>query len=197
MIPRHLLSFRTAGSVRCLVRALAHVTVRRSMPHASYRFSQNRSSNTSRHQCETSCFTTITPSTGIRVANSKYSSTTHPCRCCGIRVGTSGGTCWVSRSASRRPSFRAANINTARARGIYLFRSEYIFDLERAVIVETPQLGYAAYLFSKSSSVPEFLAIYASTSREDILQNRSNVSENLGFLCRLIHGASPRNWLKE
>ena len=44
---------------------------------------------------------------------------------------------------------------------------------------------------------PEFLAIYASTSREDILQNRSNVSENLGFLCRLIHGASPRNWLKE
>jgi len=84
-----------------------------------------------------------------------------------------------------------------RARRIYLFRSEYIFDLERAVIVETPQLGYATYLFSKPASVPEFLAIYASTSREDILQNRSNVSENLGFLCRLIHGVSPRNWLKE
>ena len=84
-----------------------------------------------------------------------------------------------------------------RARRIYLFRSEYIFDLERAVIVETPQLGYATYLFSKPASVPEFLAIYASTNREDILQNRSNVSENLGFLCRLIHGVSPRNWLKE
>jgi hypothetical protein len=36
-----------------------------------------------------------------------------------------------------------------RARRIYLFRDEYIFELERAVVVETPQLGNATYLFAK------------------------------------------------
>ena len=45
-----------------------------------------------------------------------------------------------------------------RARRLYLFRSEYIFDLEKAVIVEIPQLGHATYLFSKPASMTEFLA---------------------------------------
>src|ERR1019366_975539 len=31
----------------------------------------------------------------------------------------------------------------SRARRIYLFREEYIFDVEKAVVVETPQLGHA------------------------------------------------------
>jgi hypothetical protein len=84
-----------------------------------------------------------------------------------------------------------------RARRLYLFRSEYIFDLERAVIVETPQLGHATYLFSKPPSMSEFLAIYSKVAREDILRNRSNVAEILGFLGRLIHGLKPRGWLKE
>lgn len=84
-----------------------------------------------------------------------------------------------------------------RARHTYLFRSEYIFDLERAVVVETPQLGHATYLFSKPVSMAEFLAVYSLVGREDILQNRSNVAERLGFLGRLIHGVSPRGWLKE
>lgn len=82
-------------------------------------------------------------------------------------------------------------------RHLYLFRSEYIFDLERAVVVETPQLGHATYLFSRPSTMADFLASYRLTTREDILQNRNNVSEYLGFLCRLIHGRSPHSWLKE
>jgi hypothetical protein len=36
-----------------------------------------------------------------------------------------------------------------RARRIYLFRDEDIFELERAVVVETPQVGNATYLFAK------------------------------------------------
>src|SRR4029077_9703953 len=84
-----------------------------------------------------------------------------------------------------------------RARCLYLFRSEYIFDLERAVVVETPQLGHATYLFSKPASMSEFLAIYSKVAREDILRNRSNVAERLGFLGRLIHGLKPRGWLNE
>ena len=84
-----------------------------------------------------------------------------------------------------------------RARRLYLFRSEYIFDLERATIVEMPQLGHATYLFSKPTSMSEFLAIYGSVTKEDIRHNRGNVAERLGFLGRLIHGSNPRAWLKE
>jgi len=84
-----------------------------------------------------------------------------------------------------------------RARFLYLFRSEYIFDLEKAVIVETPQLGHATYLFSKPASMPDFLAIYCGVTREEILHNRGNVAEKLGFLGRLIHGLNPLAWCKE
>lgn len=84
-----------------------------------------------------------------------------------------------------------------RARRLYLFQSEYIFDLERAVIAETPQLGHATYLFSKPVNMTEFLTIYGRVAREDIRHNRANVAERLGFLGRLIHGSNPRAWLKE
>ena len=84
-----------------------------------------------------------------------------------------------------------------RARHVYLFRSEYIFDLERAVAVETPQLWHATYLFSKPASMTNFLVTYSLVGREDILQNRSNSAEKLGFLGRLIHGVRPSGWLKE
>ncbi len=84
-----------------------------------------------------------------------------------------------------------------RSRRLYLFRSEYIFDLENVTVVETPQLGHATYLFTKPADMSLFLAVYASVTKEDIRQNRDNVAEKLGFLGRLIHGANPRAWLKE
>lgn len=84
-----------------------------------------------------------------------------------------------------------------RARHVYLFRSEYIFDLETTVIVETPQLGHASYLFSKPVNMTEFLAVYGSVTKDDIRHNRGNVGERLGFLGRLIHGHNPRAWMKE
>ena len=84
-----------------------------------------------------------------------------------------------------------------RARRVYLFRSEYIFDLERATIVEMPQLGHATYLFSKAISMSDFLAVYGSVTKEDIRHNHGNVAERLGFLGRLVHGHNPRAWVKE
>lgn len=84
-----------------------------------------------------------------------------------------------------------------RARRLYLFRSEYIFDLERAVIVETPQLGHATYLFSRPASVTEFLSVYGKVTKEVIRHNRGNLAERLGFLGRLIHGHNPRAWMKD
>jgi hypothetical protein len=84
-----------------------------------------------------------------------------------------------------------------RARRIYLFRDEYIFDLERAVAIETPQLGNATYVFSKPRNMNGFLALYSSVSKDDIRRNRENTAERLGFLGRVIHGNNPKHWMTD
>jgi short chain dehydrogenase len=84
-----------------------------------------------------------------------------------------------------------------RARRLYLFRTEYIFDLEAVVIVETPQLGHATYLFSKPANMPEFLATYGEVTKHAVRHNRGNVAERLGFLGRVIHGHNQQAWIKE
>ena len=83
-----------------------------------------------------------------------------------------------------------------RARRLYLFRDEYIFDLLRLIAVEIPQLGHATYLFSKPESIEAFLAAYTTTTKEAIRRNRANVAEKLGFLGRVVHGSNPRIWLR-
>jgi len=84
-----------------------------------------------------------------------------------------------------------------RARRVYLFRDEYIFDVEKAVVIETPQLGHATYVFAKPRNMESFLLLYARTRKNDIRRNRDNTAERLGFLGRIIHGTNPRVWLKE
>jgi len=81
-----------------------------------------------------------------------------------------------------------------RARHVYLFRDEYIFDLERAVVAETPQLGHATYIFAKPRSMEGFLATYTKITKDDIRHNRDNVAAKLGFLGRIIHGADHNAW---
>ncbi|HWS96618.1 MAG TPA: hypothetical protein VN620_09110 [Candidatus Methylomirabilis sp.] len=84
-----------------------------------------------------------------------------------------------------------------RAHRIYLFRDEYIFDVEKAVVVETPQLGHATYVFAKPRNMDSFLALYTRITKDDIRRNRNNAAERLGFLGRVIHGTNQRAWLKE
>jgi hypothetical protein len=84
-----------------------------------------------------------------------------------------------------------------RARRIYLFRDEYIFDVEKAVVVETPQLGHATYVFAKPRNMDNFLALYTKVTKEDIRQNRDNAAEKLRFRGRVIHGNNPKAWLTE
>jgi hypothetical protein len=84
-----------------------------------------------------------------------------------------------------------------RARRTYLFREEYIFDLEKAVVVETPQLGHATYVFAKPRNMDNFLALYTKITKDDVRRNRNNAAEQLGFLGRVIHGTNPRAWVKE
>jgi hypothetical protein len=84
-----------------------------------------------------------------------------------------------------------------RARRLYLFREEYIFDLAKVIAVETPQLGHATYLFAKPPSMEAFLAAYIRVSKDDVRRNRGSAAEQLGFLGRVVHGANPLAWLKE
>ena len=84
-----------------------------------------------------------------------------------------------------------------RARRIYFFRNEYIFDVEKAAVVESPQLGHATYVFAKPRNMDSFLALYTKITKDDIRRNHNNAAERLGFLGRVIHGTNPRVWLKE
>ena len=84
-----------------------------------------------------------------------------------------------------------------RARRLYLFRSEFIFEVASGMVVETPQLGHATYIFGKPRSMETFLALYTRVSKEDIRGNRENVAARLGFLGRIVHGINPHAWAKE
>jgi hypothetical protein len=84
-----------------------------------------------------------------------------------------------------------------RAWRLYLFREEYIFFDVGGVVVETPQLGHATYLFAKPASMEGFLALYIRANKEDIRANRNNVAERLGFLGRVVHGVNSPAWVKE
>jgi len=86
---------------------------------------------------------------------------------------------------------------SGRARRIYLFRNEYIFDVEKAVVVETPQLGHATYVFAKPRSMDSFLSLYTKITKDEIRRNRDSAAEKLGFLGRVVHGSNPQAWLKD
>ena len=84
-----------------------------------------------------------------------------------------------------------------RAAKMYLYRDEYIFDLERAIVVEVPEVGHATYVFAKPNEIDHFVRVYATTTKDDIRKNRDGIAERLRFLGRVMHGANPRTWLRE
>jgi hypothetical protein len=84
-----------------------------------------------------------------------------------------------------------------RTRKMFLFRDEYIFELERAIVVEVPQQGHATYVFCRPANLDQWVRSYARAAKDDIRQNRANAAEQLGFLGRVMHGRNPRSWLRE
>ena len=81
-----------------------------------------------------------------------------------------------------------------RAERIYLFRDEYLFLFPSALVAETPQAGHATYLFSRPENMDQFFRLYAATSREEILRNRNNSADRLGYLSRVVHGPDKKGW---
>jgi hypothetical protein len=98
-----------------------------------------------------------------------------------------------------RPDYNPFFYNelSRRARRIYLFGDEYVFEVERAIVVETPRLGHATYVFARPRNVDNFLALYTKTSKTEIRRNGDNIAERLGFLERIVHTVNPRVWLNE
>jgi hypothetical protein len=84
-----------------------------------------------------------------------------------------------------------------RSRRLYLFRNEYVFELDKIVVVETPQLGHATYIFAKPRNMENFLTMYTRSTKDDIRHNRDNIAERLRFLGRIVHGVNPRVWLTD
>ena len=116
-----------------------------------------------------------------------------------IQVGCLGTTQLQRGQINWQPTYDALFLRelSKRARRFYLFRNEYILELERCVVIETPQPGHATYLFSKPRTMEEFLAVYVTCTKGEIRRNCGNLAEKLRFLGRIAHGTNPRTWLKE
>jgi hypothetical protein len=84
-----------------------------------------------------------------------------------------------------------------RARTMFLFREEYIFECEALLVVERPQIGHATYLFAKPAELRAFAGLYARTSKRAIRENRDGVAEALKFVGRIMHGKASSRWLSQ
>ena len=84
-----------------------------------------------------------------------------------------------------------------RTRKMFLTGAEYVFELERAIVVEVPEQGHATYIFSRPANLEEWVREYARTPKDDIRNNRTNAAERLGFIGRVMHGRNPRAWLRD
>ena len=84
-----------------------------------------------------------------------------------------------------------------RAKRLYLFRDEYIFLTQNAVVVETPHAGHATYIFSAPNQMESFLHTYMRTSKQAIRDNQENCADRLGYLGRIVHGKDQKTWCHE
>jgi hypothetical protein len=84
-----------------------------------------------------------------------------------------------------------------RTRKMFLIRAEYVFELERAIVVEVPEQGHATYIFCRPANLEQWIREYARTAKDDIRHNRTNAAERLGFIGRVLHGRNPRAWLRD
>jgi hypothetical protein len=64
-----------------------------------------------------------------------------------------------------------------RTRKLFLFRDEYIFELEHATVVEVPQQGHATYVFSRPPNLDQWVRAYAGAAKDDIRQNWTNAAD--------------------
>ncbi len=98
-----------------------------------------------------------------------------------------------------RPDYEQFYFEELRIRSLswFLFRDEYLFVFPRVVVSEIPQSGHATYLFVNPTSLEQFMARYATTTRRDIRHNRADVATGLGFIGRVVRGTKKKRWLQD
>ncbi len=98
-----------------------------------------------------------------------------------------------------RPDYEQFYFEELRIRSLswFLFRDEYLFVFPRVVVSEIPQSGHATYLFVNPTSLEQFMARYATTTRPDIRHNRADVATGLGFIGRVVRGTKKKRWLQD
>ena len=115
--------------------------------------------------------------------------------CCGLGLPADFDVAQITWRPDYDPFYHEELIK--RARTMYVFREEYIFDLEKAIVVEVPQAGHATYVFEKPTDIKHWVWLYAETTKQDIRLNRDNTAGSLGFVGRVVHGTSRNEWLRE
>ena len=83
----------------------------------------------------------------------------------------------------------------ARARAVYLFRNEYLFVFDEAIVSEIPQAGHASYIFRPNTSLDAFLASYAHTTRHAIRTEPKTARKGLGYVGRIPHVKDLAAWI--
>jgi hypothetical protein len=84
----------------------------------------------------------------------------------------------------------------ARARAVYLFRNEYLFVFEQAVVSEIPQVGHASYIFHPNTPLNAFLRSYAQTTRHAIRTEPKTAREAIGYAGRIPHQKDLSVWIE-
>ena len=85
----------------------------------------------------------------------------------------------------------------ARAQAVYLFRNEYLFVFDQAVVSEIPQAGYASYIFRPNTLLDAFLRSYAQTTRHAIRTEPKNARTTLGYAGRIPHLKDLSVWIEK
>jgi hypothetical protein len=84
----------------------------------------------------------------------------------------------------------------SRAEQIYLFRNEYLFVLQNAIVAEIPLAGHASYVFRPPGTLAQFLRAYAQTTRHEIRRDPATSRKKLGYRGRLPHVHDSETWLR-
>ncbi len=83
----------------------------------------------------------------------------------------------------------------ARAKAVYLFRSEYLFLFNGTIVSEIPQTGNASYIFHPPNSLEAFLGQYARTTRHAIRSEPAIARKTLGYCGRIAHPKETAVWI--
>ena len=83
----------------------------------------------------------------------------------------------------------------ARAKAVFLFRSEYLFLFDNTIISEIPKSGNASYIFHPPNSLEAFLRQYARTTRHAIRSEPAVAKKTLGYCGRVAHPKETAVWI--